>query len=65
MNIPFFIEDVDLQTKFLKQAQEKNLYGLKGHSSIGGIRASIYNAMEEESVERLIDFMNEFNKKYT
>ena len=61
MNIPFRIKKDDkLETKFLKEAQEHGLIELKGHRSVGGCRASIYNAMTVEGVEALCNFMRKF-----
>ena len=52
--------DADLDAEFLKQAGEAGLRTLKGHRSVGGMRASIYNAMPEEGVKALVDFMEAF-----
>jgi len=61
MNIPFRIKKDDkLEAKFLKEAQEIGLIELKGHRSVGGCRASIYNAMPMEGVEALVNFMKKF-----
>jgi len=62
MNVTFRLPNDELQDKFLAGAQERDLYSLKGHRSVGGIRASIYNAMPVAGVERLRDYMNEFLK---
>ncbi|MFZ2656564.1 MAG: 3-phosphoserine/phosphohydroxythreonine transaminase [Victivallales bacterium] len=62
MNVVFRLPAEALEEKFVKEAKAKGLIGLKGHRSVGGIRASIYNAMPLEGVEKLIDFMNEFEK---
>ncbi|HCE45846.1 MAG TPA: 3-phosphoserine/phosphohydroxythreonine transaminase [Lentisphaeria bacterium] len=62
MNVVFRLPTEVLEEKFVKEAKAKGLIGLKGHRSVGGIRASIYNAMPLEGVEKLIDFMNEFEK---
>ncbi len=64
MNVPFTLADADLDATFLAEAKEAGLVTLKGHRSVGGMRASIYNAMPEEGVQALIDFMAEFEKKY-
>tara|TARA_E500000331_G_scaffold212294_1_gene203451 strand:+ start:5098 stop:6126 length:1029 start_codon:yes stop_codon:yes gene_type:complete len=64
MNIPFRIRDETLEDLFLKDAKDCGLLQLKGHRSVGGIRASIYNAMPIEGVETLLDFMQHFEKKY-
>lgn len=60
MNIPFTLTNADLDASFLEQAAAKGLATLKGHRSVGGMRASIYNAMPEEGVDKLIEFMQEF-----
>ena len=60
MNIPFTLADADLDAAFLKGAAEKGLVTLKGHRSVGGMRASIYNAMPEEGVDALVAYMKEF-----
>ena len=64
MNIPFILADKSLDTVFLKEAEENGLLNLKGHRSVGGMRASIYNAMPLEGVNQLIDFMKVFEAKY-
>ena len=64
MNIPFRLRDESLNDLFLKEAKEQGLVELKGHRSVGGMRASIYNAMPEEGVVTLIDFMKEFVKNH-
>ena len=63
MNIPFSLEDESLNLKFLEDASKAGLLALKGHRSVGGMRASIYNAMPEEGVDSLIDFMTSFEKE--
>ncbi len=63
MNVPFILADADLDAKFLKQAAQAGLKTLKGHRSVGGMRASIYNAMPEAGVQALIDFMHEFAQR--
>ncbi|HTL12953.1 MAG TPA: 3-phosphoserine/phosphohydroxythreonine transaminase [Bdellovibrionota bacterium] len=64
MNIVWRVKkDEALEDKFVKEAQAKGLDGLKGHRSVGGIRASIYNAFPIEGVKALVDFMKEFQKK--
>ena len=60
MNVPFILQNADLDASFLEQARQVGLVTLKGHRSVGGMRASIYNAMPEQGVDTLIDFMNEF-----
>ncbi len=62
MNIPFVLKDASLDKAFLAQAQERHLIGLKGHRDVGGMRASIYNAMTDEGINALIDFMADFEK---
>jgi phosphoserine aminotransferase len=62
MNVPFILRDSDLDQFFLTQAQSKGLTNLKGHRSVGGMRASIYNAVSEEAVDALIGFMSDFEK---
>lgn len=62
MNIPFHLANPVLDKLFLEQAAEKNLVALKGHRIVGGMRASIYNAMPIEGVQALVDFMKEFEK---
>jgi phosphoserine aminotransferase len=64
MNVPFTLADPELDGEFLKQAAAVGLVTLKGHRSVGGMRASIYNAMPEEGVDTLIDFMAEFARTY-
>jgi phosphoserine aminotransferase len=60
MNIPFTLKNEALDDEFIKQAKALGLIQLKGHRSVGGMRASIYNAMPEEGVKALVDFMKEF-----
>jgi phosphoserine aminotransferase len=62
MNVPFILANPDLDSTFLEQAKSAGLVTLKGHRSVGGMRASIYNAMPEEGVDALIAFMEEFEK---
>jgi phosphoserine aminotransferase len=62
MNIPFRLRDESLNDAFLKQAGARGLLQLKGHRSVGGMRASIYNAMPIEGVQALVEFMQEFEK---
>lgn len=63
MNVPFTLANADLDAEFLKLAAENGLTTLKGHRSVGGMRASIYNAMPEKGVDALIAFMQEFERK--
>ena len=60
MNVPFVTDSEELNAKFIKEATEKGFVNLKGHRSVGGMRASIYNAMPVEGVEKLVEFMAEF-----
>lgn len=60
MNVPFVLADANLDGRFLAEAAERGLANLKGHRSVGGMRASIYNAMPEAGVDALIEFMDEF-----
>ncbi|HUW25059.1 MAG TPA: 3-phosphoserine/phosphohydroxythreonine transaminase [Gallionella sp.] len=63
MNVPFTLKDANLDGDFLKQADARGLLQLKGHRSVGGMRASIYNAMPLAGVQTLVSFMNEFAQK--
>ncbi len=63
MNVPFTLANAELDATFLAEAKEAGLVTLKGHRSVGGMRASIYNAMPEEGVQALIDFMADFEKR--
>lgn len=63
MNIPFVTGNDDMDAKFVKAATEAGFVNLKGHRSVGGMRASIYNAMPVEGVEKLVDFMAKFEKE--
>ena len=60
MNVPFVTGDADLDAKFVKEATEAGFVNIKGHRSVGGMRASIYNAMPYEGVEKLVEFMKKF-----
>ncbi len=64
MNVTFRLADEDLEKTFIEEAAKQNLNGLKGHRSVGGMRASIYNACPEESVDALISFMQDFRQKH-
>lgn len=64
MNVPFTLKDSALDGEFLKQAQHNGLLQLKGHRSVGGMRASIYNAMPLEGVAKLVAFMKEFANRH-
>jgi phosphoserine aminotransferase len=63
MNITFRLTSEELEAKFIKEAEAKDLLGLKGHRDVGGCRASTYNAVTYESVSALVDFMNDFRAK--
>jgi len=63
MNVPFVLHDAGLDAAFLAEAEAAGLVQLKGHRSVGGMRASIYNAMPPEGVEALVDFMNDFMRR--
>ena len=63
MNIPFVTGDSDLDAKFVKEAEAAGFVNLKGHRTVGGMRASLYNAMPIEGVERLVDFMKKFEER--
>ena len=63
MNVPFVTGSEELDAKFVKEAEAAGLKNLKGHRSVGGMRASIYNAMPKEGVEKLVAFMKEFEEK--
>lgn len=63
MNVPFTLADAELDASFLTGAKDAGLVTLKGHRSVGGMRASIYNAMPEEGVDALIAFMADFEKR--
>lgn len=62
MNVPFFLRDESLNDAFLAGAQARGLLQLKGHKSVGGMRASIYNAMPIEGVQALVDYLRDFEK---
>ena len=64
MNVCFVMEDSNLEKQFLDFAEQHKIYGIKGHRSVGGFRASIYNALPLTSVVYLIEVMNEFEKKF-
>ena len=64
MNVPFILADKNLDSIFLKECEEVGLLNLKGHRSVGGMRASIYNAMPIEGVNQLVDFMKVFEAKH-
>jgi phosphoserine aminotransferase len=64
MNVPFRLRDESLDGAFLKGAEERGMLQLKGHRSVGGMRASIYNAMPVEGVQALVDYMREFERRH-
>ncbi len=64
MNVTFRLADQDLEKTFIKEAEAQDLDGLKGHRDVGGLRASIYNAFPSEGVSALVDFMQDFKRRY-
>jgi phosphoserine aminotransferase len=64
MNVPFLLADDKLNSLFLERSKDADLLALKGHRSVGGMRASIYNAMPQEGVDALVSFMNDFEKDF-
>jgi phosphoserine aminotransferase len=64
MNVPFTLKDAGLDAEFLKGAEKRGMVQLKGHRSVGGMRASIYNAMPIEGVRELVSYMKEFEQKH-
>ena len=64
MNVPFFLRDENLNAAFLEGAKNAGLLGLKGHKMVGGMRASIYNAMPLAGVQKLVAFMQAFEAQY-
>ena len=65
MNVPFVTGDDALDKEFVAKAKEAGIENIKGHRSVGGMRASIYNAMPKEGVEYLVDFMKKFEADHT
>ena len=63
MNVTFYLSDESLMDKFLTESSEAGLAGLKGHKSVGGLRASIYNSMPTKGVESLVEFLREFERR--
>ena len=63
MNVPFVTGDKELDAKFVKEAEAAGLVNLKGHRTVGGMRASIYNAMPLEGVKALVAFMKKFEEE--
>jgi phosphoserine aminotransferase len=64
MNVPFFLHDPALDKAFLAESSAAGLLALKGHRALGGMRASIYNAMPEAGVRALVDFMGDFARRH-
>jgi phosphoserine aminotransferase len=64
MNVPFTLADPALDATFLAEAKDAGLLTLKGHRSVGGMRASIYNAMPLDGVRALVDFMDAFARRH-
>lgn len=64
VNVPFYLQDEKLNQTFLKQSSAAGLKALKGHMAVGGMRASLYNAMPEQGVDALLEFMQEFENKH-
>ena len=64
MNVVFLLKDENLISKFIEEAKEANLYELKGHRSVGGMRASLYHGVTIEDVKRLAEFMKKFQAKH-
>ena len=64
MNVPFILADDNLDAQFLAESEQAGLTNLKGHRSVGGMRASIYNAMPEAGVDALISFMQDFEARF-
>ena len=64
INVPFFLTDPALDAQFLSQARAAGLANLKGHAAVGGMRASLYNPLEQAGVDALVDFMREFERRH-
>ena len=64
MNVPFITGSDELDAAFIAAAKQKGLVNIKGHRSVGGMRASIYNAMPYEGIEKLVDVMAKFEKEH-
>lgn len=64
MNVPFVLPTEELNAEFLQQAQAAGFVNLKGHRTVGGMRASIYNAMPKEGVQQLVAFMKQFEAEH-
>ena len=65
MNVPFQLNNEELNSLFLEESNQAGLLALKGHRSVGGMRASIYNGLPEEGVDALLNFMESFEQKYS
>ena len=63
MNVPFLLADPALENVFLEEAKAQGLHYLRGHRAVGGMRASLYNALEEQAVDALIEFMRDFERR--
>ncbi|CAN0575542.1 unnamed protein product [Laminaria digitata] len=63
MNVVWRLPSEDLEKRFIAEAAEAGMVGLKGHRDVGGIRASVYNAVEVAGVQRLVSFMSDFKSK--
>ncbi len=64
MNVTFRLPSEELERRFLEEAASAGLVGLKGHRSVGGLRASLYNAVEPRSVRALVDYMSDFRRRF-
>lgn len=64
MNVPFWLNDAPLEALFVQEADASGLLGLKGHRAVGGLRASLYNAIEDQAVVALVEFMREFERQH-
>ena len=64
MNVPFTLRNADMDEAFLKGAKAAGMIQLKGHRSVGGMRASIYNAMPLQGIKTLVEYMKEFEVKH-
>ena len=64
MNIPFFLPDDTLNARFVSESKAAGLLALKGHAAVGGIRASLYNAMPVEGAQALVAFMADFQQRH-
>jgi phosphoserine aminotransferase len=63
MNIPYFLPDETLTSRFVAESKAAGLLALKGHKAVGGLRASLYNALPVEAAQALVDFMRDFQKR--